>query len=865
MEAVSATEKPLSPGAKVALMFGAGIVVLFYYLTVPLMMALLAALLVGELALLILVIQFGLGVHMLVLMHQHRSLFMIFLRSLWLEKGVDFRLALEEEDAPGLFAMLRELGAKLKIEPPQTVNLEMSLGAWVMLKGYRRGHGQTTLGVGFDLLAGLSKAEMEGVMAHEMTHAKMIQRGIKGWLVAGFSRLVNLTTRLSMEEDAYKNAEQKNELAGLLHKGCDWLARLAMRQISAYSRQDEFEADRGAAELCGSAKIRSSLQRLTSLEEITAKLPWKERVARLQLEGGYSGWLRQELAKADTLPQKPQVELFSKYSTHPLVRDRLAALPEDHSSMPATPEPAIELLSNPDAVADKLVQAIQKKQVEAEELDSKELKKWTRKVRGRIHLRPLQSFAFVLFLVGFIYLISVLVDRDSKPSQFTIAFALLAGSVAAYQFGKYKDKTQLPLPEYTSLIRSWRELSELKDIENKAKKHEEECESLGNKEPRTLFRAKVLAAESYAALERGDYLRAHVAAQLSLKWNAELVEGIMGYFIASAALNMQEQAAWALARLRELTGLASSETTWGTAWALMLIGDWGHAEAFLEEVRARRAEEPSILLLLALTQTRRGKFQSAIKNAREAITLNPQEDEGAKLFINLLLEGGHLREAQEQLTLRGDKLKQDPELLLALVRALLIKQEIEPAIEWAEQLKEKVTQPHQIMRLGEAFEEARQHRYAAGCYQRVLSQGYYPEAYVGLGRTEADRQNNLVAESYFLSALELKRTLGEKAAGPQAVFQEAVGRLLLLKDPVLNCRAWVATLTGSATPDELKHKSFLVYAPELRAAEDYFKVVLQALRKDMPPLLPASLVWKEASGPQKPDGPVRPGVQGLIS
>ena len=37
--------------------------------------------------------------------------------------------------------------------PPQ-VFLEMGAGAWVRLRGYRRGAGKVALGLGFDLLAG---------------------------------------------------------------------------------------------------------------------------------------------------------------------------------------------------------------------------------------------------------------------------------------------------------------------------------------------------------------------------------------------------------------------------------------------------------------------------------------------------------------------------------------------------------------------------------------------------------------------------------------------------------------------------------------------------------------------------------------
>ncbi len=53
----------------------------------------------------------------------------------------------------------------------------MNAIAWVKLKGYRKGSGKTTLGIGYDLLAGLPEAEVEAVLAHEMVHARLVQRG----------------------------------------------------------------------------------------------------------------------------------------------------------------------------------------------------------------------------------------------------------------------------------------------------------------------------------------------------------------------------------------------------------------------------------------------------------------------------------------------------------------------------------------------------------------------------------------------------------------------------------------------------------------------------------------------------------------
>jgi len=302
MEVVTTAEKPLNRGAKAALMLGAAATILLFYTLSVVAILLLLVVLFCLLSAFLIALRFGVAGTISPTLGRHVELLQLFLQSFWLRKGVDFRLPLKEPDAPELFAVLRGLADKLQIAPPQVVELELGLTAWVQLKGLRQGKGQTILGVGYDLLAGLSKAEMEGVLAHEMTHAKLIQRGLKGWLTAGLNRLIKLTNQLYAFVDACERAGHKEGLAEVFWKGADWLTRLAVRQISAYSRQDEFEADLGAAELCGAIKIRSSLMKLENLEEVTSQLPWKERVAQLQLEGGYSRWRRSSTSIPPTQP-----------------------------------------------------------------------------------------------------------------------------------------------------------------------------------------------------------------------------------------------------------------------------------------------------------------------------------------------------------------------------------------------------------------------------------------------------------------------------------------------------------------------------------------------------------------------------------
>jgi len=292
-------EKPLSAVAKFRIVLAGSSLVLLFYSFVFVATLLLFLLLACEGILIVAAARFGLAGLVGRMMGRHIGLTSVFLRSFWVRKGTDYRLALSEADAPQLFDRLRDLCGKLHLRMPREVWLEMSLGAWVRLKGFTRGSRNTILGIGYDLLAGLNQNEIDGVLAHEMVHAKLVQRGFKRWLGGGLNRASRLCQGLWNYIAQAKRTKQEADFADSFWTTSDWLTRKIASQFAAYARQDEFEADRGAAELVGAGAIGSALKKLETLQNIVWRLPWSERVAQLHSGQSISEWILAELQRED--------------------------------------------------------------------------------------------------------------------------------------------------------------------------------------------------------------------------------------------------------------------------------------------------------------------------------------------------------------------------------------------------------------------------------------------------------------------------------------------------------------------------------------------------------------------------------------
>src|SRR6266581_6248720 len=146
-------ESPLSPAARAGLVASAGGTILLFYVT-----ALLSMVAFGALAFILLCVtigaaRFGLAAFVGRLLQVPVRLIGILGRKLWLPSETTYRIALTREDAPDLFAIARELSRRSAVAPAESIFIEMHSNAWVMMRGYRRGTGRTTLSIGFDLLA----------------------------------------------------------------------------------------------------------------------------------------------------------------------------------------------------------------------------------------------------------------------------------------------------------------------------------------------------------------------------------------------------------------------------------------------------------------------------------------------------------------------------------------------------------------------------------------------------------------------------------------------------------------------------------------------------------------------------------------
>jgi Zn-dependent protease with chaperone function len=852
-------EKPLSAGARTTLALGVGLVMLSFYFFSLVSVLLLVVLVAGELLVVLALLRFGASRVMVPYMEKHVGLVRLFFRNFQVPKGVEYKISLLQADAPALYEMLDGLCRKLELSFPQEIVLQLADNAFVRLKGLRSGAGKVTLGVGYDLLAGLTVLEIEAVLAHEMAHAKLINRGFKNWLVFGQARVRRVAVALWEETNAERRAKRSSMISGMLFAVVDRMVRLCTRLVAAYSRQDEFEADRGAAQLCGSAVMRSALSKADSLHRMTSQIPWSERVARLQQSSGYSQWLLDELAQgAPASADEPSRNLFNKYSTHPTVRDRLAALPPENNAVAVKSPPALQLLAKPDAIAAKLVNELQRLLAEQEKKDSQALERYSRKAGQNAHLTSWQSFGVFAVLGGIAMALLGLGFSESAIVLEPTALVAIAVGAVAIKLGAYRDGLELPVPGYSVLVRP---AAEQQNLQEKEKAIEAELTRRIAAERRS-YRAAVLARESYAALNACDYLRAHVAARCCLKQDKRSVEGALALAIACASFRQLPRTIQLLAFVRKRTGCKTFSTAWGSAWAALLAGDWTHAEAMLEKALKLQPAQNTLLSLLAIAQFRRGKLQSAIVNARKACDADPASTAKLKFLIGRLLDGGFTRDAGERLARIKADWGSDPEVMLLLTQFYLLQRNFDEAERWATRLKQVEGSAPRLLRLGSFYEAVRRKEQAAALYQEALGLGHFPEAHLGLSRLEAERNNKVEARRHVLAALDAEKSLGKEAAGPWQIFQPLLAQMLALEEPAANCRAWLAAFPAKAQPAALGGQSFLVYAPDLPQAQAHCQTIVAALQPGKPPVA-SPIRFGLAPRPMQPDGPVRPGVQCL--
>jgi Zn-dependent protease with chaperone function len=328
-------ERPLPDSVRLRLILSATAVIGGFYLFSFAALLAMGLILAAEIALLLGMARFGAAGLIGRALGPQLRLGSLLLTSLNLKPGVEYNVEIRRDEAPRLFALLEDVARRVGVSPPDSVRLEMTCGAWVRLRGYRQGRGRTVLGIGYELLAVLSEAEFRAVMAHEMAHARLVQRGYRGWMMNGVSRIQNFARSADALRPASEPGKKPRrfQTAALLARIADGFARTGTRAAALYSRQDEFAADRRAAEVCGAAVCREALVRSSFAGERSHGISWRDYLVRTQRRESLGDWLRARLLPADAAglrewEAKALAETHrSEYDTHPLFSDRIAALP----------------------------------------------------------------------------------------------------------------------------------------------------------------------------------------------------------------------------------------------------------------------------------------------------------------------------------------------------------------------------------------------------------------------------------------------------------------------------------------------------------------------------------------------------------
>lgn len=851
---------PLKRSAKLGLVLRAsGMIALCYLFSLITIIALASALVV-EVLLGLVLLRFGLLGVMANVAQKHAAILRLFVRSLWIGSSPEYRIALARGEAPRLFETLDRLAARLKIPLPREVLVEMNVGAWVELRGWRRGSTATRLGIGYELLAGLDEHEAEAVLAHEMVHARLVRRGIKRWLGGGIARMANLTRLLRARADDESRAKQGSFVTNTCLRAADACTRKAARLVAAYSRQDEFEADRGAAELCCPAALASALHKLRLVSAKTARLGWHERIARLQRGSGYSAWLLRELQRTPDISASASDEVTDPYSTHPSIRDRIAALPEA-SGRPISPTPpAVALLAAPDDIASRMVAEIDRVVAVEETKDLRRLRGIADKVRGGAGLLPLQILGVVVSIIALLVGI-VMFAADAILIPVAIIISGLGIGLGLHYAGRYRDTFTLPHPTRAQIREGIERLREIPDLDAADKALIEERARAAESLPRASQKEEFHRADAYDALARADYLRAHVSARLGLRANNKSVPCALALAVAAGAAGQPDTVGNMLRFVRSKTGIDTPSTLWGAAWAFHLVGDLTTAEALLVALHKKFPHDSTVLQLLAECAAARGKRHASLAHARAACASAPGDRDAARQLFELLVDFGYSREADAHLATIPSINPEEPDLANNRVRLHLLKGDSSKANELAHQLLQRspINAPLRVQ-LAVAYEGVREDERAEALYREAISLGHYPRARLALGRLAARAQRADEARAHLLAALDTKRPLGPKSPSAISIFGEVLNALLALRGTPAICRAWTARFARKETLGPLAGVRFVVFARTQAEGEADVAMIRDALLPGHVPALD-DLVVESAPSDRQPAGLVVPGVQ----
>ena len=214
------------------------------------------------------------------------------------------------QEVPQLHAMIERLCVQADLPKPRIYVVNTSMpNAFAMGRSQKAAAVCATTGI-LDLL---SPAELEGVMAHELTH--IANRDVMVMtLAAFFASLASMIVQFGFFFGGGMGGGDDDEGGGFFFV---ILVSLAVYAISfflmqALSRYREFAADRGAAIITGRPSALSSA--LLKISGTMERIPQTDLRAHAEMNAFY------------IFPAKTKQSVFNLFSTHPPMEKRIEAL-----------------------------------------------------------------------------------------------------------------------------------------------------------------------------------------------------------------------------------------------------------------------------------------------------------------------------------------------------------------------------------------------------------------------------------------------------------------------------------------------------------------------------------------------------------
>ncbi len=210
-------------------------------------------------------------------------------------------------EAPELHSIIERLCVQADLPKPRLALMQAP-----MPNAFALGRSQksATVCVTTGLLALLSGAELEGVLAHELTH--VINRDVMVMTIASFlASIAALLVRFGFFFGGGRNRNSQGVFAIVL------IVSIAVYVISfmllrALSRYREFAADRGAAIITGRPSALSSA--LLKISGTLDQIPARDLRTAAQMNAFF------------IVPARPKKSLAMLFATHPPLEKRIAAL-----------------------------------------------------------------------------------------------------------------------------------------------------------------------------------------------------------------------------------------------------------------------------------------------------------------------------------------------------------------------------------------------------------------------------------------------------------------------------------------------------------------------------------------------------------